>query len=138
MSATDTTTTATFVRRVEGSWAGDARLWRLSRPITRQQLGADLTWRDIQIDHVVTSAVTAPVLGMETAVFAVTASGADVELDEWLGAVRQLDHEAALRDAGIEVADPCHAVRRGEFGEDLWCTTHGRDAEDCAIERGEI
>lgn len=138
MSATDTTTTATFVRSVGKPWIGDARLWRLSQPITRQQLGPDLTWRDIQVDHVITSAVTAPVLGMETAAFAVTADGANLDLDEWLGAVRQLDHEAALRAAGIEVADPCRVTRRGEFGEDLWCTTHRRDAEDCALERGEI
>ena len=86
-------TTASFVRRLD-DFRGDARLYKLSEPISYGQA---------ETDHIVASAVT--VLGRpETYLFPADAQG---EILDWLelpGSLKDtLRHEEALAAAGYEV-----------------------------------
>lgn len=94
--------TAKFVRRAEGNWIGDARLYRLSEPVKFQN------WRtgmEGSTSYVVVSAVDVPRFGPETYIFAAGADGASLESVHELDGSFQgaLDHRKALRDGGWEV-----------------------------------
>lgn len=83
--------TATFVQKLTG-WQGDARLYKLSEPLDG-------------FDFVVVSGVNALRTGPETFLFGAREDG---EVGSWLeldGSFRgRIDHEAALRGAGYEIA----------------------------------
>jgi hypothetical protein len=88
--------TATFVRDVEG-FAGTARLWKLSEPVSYEE--------GKTTDRVITSATSVMFTGAETYIFPANAGGVVIDWLEMPGSFRgALNHEAAITRAGWEIA----------------------------------
>jgi hypothetical protein len=81
--------TATLVRRLGGSYSGDARLYRLDPPFAGHR-------------YVIASAVTEFVV--ETLVFPADESGEVTDWGDIAGVRGETDHAAALADLGYEVS----------------------------------
>lgn len=90
---------ATFVKRLEGSWKGDARLYSLSAPYSISDWKLDGTETITQVRHVVVSGVTAFDTGQpETYVFASDPDGKVSSWSELPGSLRgKIDHDEAVR-----------------------------------------
>jgi hypothetical protein len=93
---------ATEIRKLEG-FQGDARLFKLSEPVTY-----DYDYETKQdrksTNYVVVSAVNAMFSGPETYIFPADEQGEIVNWSEMDGSYKgELDHARALRDAGYEV-----------------------------------
>lgn len=103
--------TATFIRKMDDSWRGDARLYRLDPPIHiglysgYKYKGSDYIFTDVE--YVIVSAVEDPfpfASGMDTLIFPATENGDVMDWGELDGSVvGTLDHALALRDAGYEI-----------------------------------
>lgn len=95
--------TATFVKRLTG-FNGDARLYRLSKPIEYQDWDSD---KDEYVtkysEFVVVSAASVPFSGPETYVFPADAEG---KITDWgeIGASQKghVSHETVLQESGYE------------------------------------
>ncbi|GAA4762320.1 hypothetical protein [Microbacterium gilvum] len=95
---------ATLVRKLRGSWSGDARLYRLEPPLPAQDWDGNETGGEYS--QVIVSAVVVQYTGKpETYIFPATADGEIASWNELPGSFQgDLDHAAALRGAGYEVA----------------------------------
>lgn len=100
MSCDENKKTATFVKKIEG-WIGDARLFRLSAPMSYDEDSEDENSKS-ETDHVIVSAVAT--FGDETFIFPATADGEVLNMCEMVGSFKgNLDHVQALRNAGYEI-----------------------------------
>jgi hypothetical protein len=96
----ETTQTATLVRNLTG-FQGDARLFRLTPPVTVTDWADETTTLH---EYVIVSATTAMSSGPETYIFPANADGEVVDWCELHGSFRGgLDHEAALNGAGYTI-----------------------------------
>jgi len=97
--------TATFVKQLPG-WTGDARLFKLSEPVSVDSWSEP----DEEIEtteYVVVSAVAAMFSGPETYIFPAYEDGTTISMGELEGSFRGgLDHEEALEGLGFEVIYP--------------------------------
>lgn len=96
--------TATFIRTVP-NWRGNARLYKLSVPMTENR-----DWENPpcirSYDFVVVSAIIAPYSGPETYIFGAHENGEVGNYSELDGSFRgELDHAKALRGAGYEIKE---------------------------------
>ena len=83
--------TATMVKKLGGTWTGDARLYRLTPPLD-------------DAAYVVVSATNAMFTGPETYIFPADASGEVIDWLELRGSFRGgLDHAEALSGAGYVI-----------------------------------
>ena len=86
------TKTATLVKKLSGTWAGEARLYQLSEPLETYEF-------------VIVSATVVIYCGPETYIFGADPDGNIADWGELCGSFQGgLDHERALRNAGYEVA----------------------------------
>jgi len=100
------TKTATLVVKTRDGFSGDARLYKLSEPVSYEVYDADCGRTTVETSHVIVSAVIAPFTGPETYIFPADESGAVLNWAELEGSYRGgLSHETALRYAGFEVID---------------------------------
>jgi hypothetical protein len=84
--------TATFVRGELDGWRGDARLYRLSKPVR---------YEDGRTDHVVVSAVNVAFSGPETYIFPAKPDGTAIDFGSMKGSFRgDLNHRRAIKNAG--------------------------------------
>lgn len=96
--------TAKLIRKLDGSWSGDARLFELSQPIEY-----DKPWNETEPPakktcFVIVSATIAPFSGSETYIFPATKEGEVISWGELDGSYRGgLSHEEALMGAGYKV-----------------------------------
>ena len=95
--------TATEIKQLN-RWQGDARLYRLSKPI-----GYDFDWDTDEpkafTDYVIVSAVVVKFDGgPETYIFPATENGKPINMGELKGSFKgKLDHAAALNGAGYTI-----------------------------------
>lgn len=90
---------AKFVRRLEGSWRGDARLYA----VTPSQV-AKLSCGRVEFGFVVVSAAVVPFSGPECFMFAAYESGEPIAWTELDGSEKgHLSHERVLKRAGYVV-----------------------------------
>ncbi|MHA2094583.1 MAG: hypothetical protein ACW98F_08140 [Candidatus Hodarchaeales archaeon] len=99
--------TATFIKRLN-EWKSDARLYKLSSPISFTAWEIDDNDNDIEIEistnYVVVSAVVALFSGPETFIFPSDKDGNTLDMLELPGSSRgHLNHIKALNDAGYSV-----------------------------------
>ena len=100
------TKTAMFMAKMRGGFSGDAKLYKLSEPVSYELYDADGGHTTVETSHVIVSAVIAPFTGPETYIFPADESGAVLNWAELDGSYRGgLSHETALRYAGFEVVD---------------------------------
>jgi len=95
--------TATLLRHLDG-WKGDARLYRLTPPLTE-----DRSWLaepDATHEYVIVSGVTAFGGGEETFIFPALKDGHVKSWGEVEGSFQgSIDHAEALRGAGYEITE---------------------------------
>lgn len=114
--------TAYFMHRLHGGWHGEARLYRLSEPMTNAYEGEEPT----SFNHVVVS--TSSKVRLETYIFPSDDEGNILNWLEQEGSfINYLDHEKALNNVGYEVVS--EAEMEGEF---FIVTTHR--LESCRLE----
>jgi hypothetical protein len=94
--------TATFVKKVEDGWQGDARLYRLSTPVPYSRTDIDgetgeLETTEHTTEYVVASANVVMFSGPEVLIFPATKEGEVVSWGEIGGYRGGLSHEEAIR-----------------------------------------
>lgn len=95
--------TATKIKDLDG-FAGHAALYKLSQPIKYERWGEE-DEKPEQYEHVIVSAASVMFSGPETYIFGANEAGEITNWTELDGSFRGgLDHEAALRGAGYEIA----------------------------------
>jgi hypothetical protein len=97
--------TATFVRNIDG-WRGDARLYKLSEPVTFSSWDDEGKIVETQTSFVIVSAISCAFdTGRpETYIFPANEEGNPLNMEELDGSFRgDMDHKKALTDAGYTI-----------------------------------
>lgn len=85
--------TAKFIKQLDGTWTGDARLYKVEPPME--------DYSGNKYDYVIVSATYAPFSGPETYIFPANEEGDVLSWEEMEGSFKgEEDHEQALNEAG--------------------------------------
>lgn len=96
---------AKFIKELDG-WRGDARLYKLSKPVEYDKPWKDNDHPAKKTNYVIVSAVIAMVSGAETYIFPSNEDGEPLDMTELEGSYRGgLSHKSALSSAGYEVEE---------------------------------